>query len=46
MRDRSHREDEPDWATAPGNVNLEHFGSECPVNKFEQGHGFYDVYGT
>ena len=27
--------DQPDWAVAPGNINLEHFASECPVDKFE-----------
>ena len=39
--------DQPDWAVAPGNINLEHFASECPVDKFEfQDTGFYDVIGN
>lgn len=37
--------DLPDWATAPGNINLEHFASSCPVNTFPQGQ-FYDVIGN
>jgi 5-histidylcysteine sulfoxide synthase/putative 4-mercaptohistidine N1-methyltranferase len=39
--------DQPDWEVAPGNINLEHFASECPVNMFEWGStGFYDVIGN
>lgn len=43
-----------DWAKIPnqvyqdqasGNINLEHFASSCPVNKFEA-NGFYDVIGN
>lgn len=37
--------DENEWSTAPGNVNLEHFASPCPVNKFKTG-DFYDVIGN
>jgi len=33
------------WDKAPGNLNLEHFASSCPVDKFESGLGFYDVIG-
>ncbi|MEN8151788.1 MAG: 5-histidylcysteine sulfoxide synthase, partial [Planctomycetota bacterium] len=33
------------WEVAPGNVNLEHFASPCPVDRFEAG-GFYDVVGN
>jgi 5-histidylcysteine sulfoxide synthase len=39
--------DQPDWDIAPGNINLEHFASECPVDMFEWGStGFYDVIGN
>lgn len=39
--------DQLDWeGAAPGNINLEHFASPCPVNKFEQGKGFFDVIGN
>ena len=39
--------DQPDWSQAPGNINLEYFASECPVNVFEWGGtGFYDVIGN
>lgn len=37
--------DELDWETAPGNINLEHFTSPCPVDKFKTG-DFYDVIGN
>ncbi|MBR9857222.1 MAG: 5-histidylcysteine sulfoxide synthase [Gammaproteobacteria bacterium] len=37
--------DQPDWATAPGNINLEHFASSCPVNRFEH-QGLFDVVGN
>jgi 5-histidylcysteine sulfoxide synthase len=26
--------DQPDWRTAPGNINLEHGASSCPVDRF------------
>ena len=39
--------DQLEWGdTAPGNINLEHFASPCPVDKFEQGKGFFDVIGN
>lgn len=39
--------DQLEWGIeAPGNINLEHFASPCPVNKFEQGKGFFDVIGN
>ena len=39
--------DQLEWGdTAPGNINLEHFASPCPVDKFDQGKGFYDVIGN
>ncbi len=34
-----------EWDLAPGNINLEHFTSPCPVNMFEQG-PFFDVIGN
>ena len=34
-----------DWETAPGNINLEHFTSPCPVDKFPVG-DFFDVIGN
>ncbi|MFT5677309.1 MAG: 5-histidylcysteine sulfoxide synthase/putative 4-mercaptohistidine N1-methyltransferase [Paraglaciecola sp.] len=37
--------DLPHWDVAPGNINLEHFASSCPVNKFPQG-DFYDLIGN
>ncbi|MFU8780326.1 MAG: 5-histidylcysteine sulfoxide synthase [Kiritimatiellia bacterium] len=37
--------DQPDWKQAPGNINLEHFASSCPVTHFAFG-PFYDVIGN
>ncbi len=37
--------DQPNWAQAPGNINLEHYASSCPVNRFEQ-QGLFDVTGN
>jgi len=37
--------DQPLWDTAPGNINLEHFQSPCPVDKFSFGR-FYDLIGN
>jgi 5-histidylcysteine sulfoxide synthase/putative 4-mercaptohistidine N1-methyltranferase len=37
--------DQPTWDPAPGNVNLEHFASSCPVTAFPQG-DFCDVVGN
>ncbi|MFM8495924.1 MAG: 5-histidylcysteine sulfoxide synthase [Planctomycetia bacterium] len=37
--------DQPTWTQAPGNVNLEHFASSCPVTAFPQG-DFCDVVGN
>ena len=34
-----------DWVKAPGNINLEHFASSCPVDKFKQTE-FFDVIGN
>ena len=37
--------DQPTWTRAPGNINLEHFASSCPVTMFSQG-DFCDVVGN
>lgn len=37
--------DQPDWKTAPGNINLAWWASSCPVDHFAQG-DFYDVVGN
>ncbi len=37
--------DQPFWEVAPGNINMEHFQSPCPVDKFKFGE-FYDLVGN
>ncbi len=37
--------DQPFWERAPGNLNLEHWASSCPVNRFRFG-DFYDIIGN
>jgi 5-histidylcysteine sulfoxide synthase/putative 4-mercaptohistidine N1-methyltranferase len=37
--------DQPYWQQAPGNINLEHWASSCPVNRFRFGE-FYDIIGN
>ncbi|WP_294068100.1 5-histidylcysteine sulfoxide synthase [Proteiniphilum sp. UBA1028] len=37
--------DVTEWKQAPGNINLEHFASPCPVDRFAQG-PFFDVIGN
>jgi 5-histidylcysteine sulfoxide synthase/putative 4-mercaptohistidine N1-methyltranferase len=37
--------DQPTWEPAPGNVNLAHYASSCPVDAFPQGE-FCDVVGN
>ncbi|MCZ4695079.1 5-histidylcysteine sulfoxide synthase [Ancylomarina euxinus] len=37
--------DQPYWNKAPGNINLEHYASSCPVDKFEF-NGIYDAIGN
>jgi 5-histidylcysteine sulfoxide synthase/putative 4-mercaptohistidine N1-methyltranferase len=37
--------DQPTWDKAPGNINLEHVASSCPVDAFPQG-DFCDVVGN
>ncbi|CAG9577830.1 conserved hypothetical protein [Leishmania major strain Friedlin] len=44
--DRYIGKDQPDWGEkAPGNINLEHYQSSCPVSKFKHG-DLYDVIGN
>eukprot|EP00123_Amoebidium_parasiticum_P013818 comp22168_c0_seq1/m.32522 comp22168_c0_seq1/g.32522 ORF comp22168_c0_seq1/g.32522 comp22168_c0_seq1/m.32522 type:complete len:726 (-) comp22168_c0_seq1:709-2886(-) len=40
--------DQHEWAKAPGNINLEHFASSCPVNMFKQSDQpeLYDIIGN
>ena len=38
--------DQPYWDTAPGNINLEHELSPCPVDRHEFEGGFFDVVGN
>jgi 5-histidylcysteine sulfoxide synthase/putative 4-mercaptohistidine N1-methyltranferase len=45
LADLSLSDDQPLWKVAPGNINLEHFASPCPVDTFKQG-DFYDVLGN
>ncbi len=39
-------EDQPSWPQAPGNINLEHFMSSCPVTRFKFREGFFDIIGN
>lgn len=41
----SHLPDQPFWETAPGNINMEHFQSPCPVDQF-QFNDFFDIIGN
>jgi 5-histidylcysteine sulfoxide synthase/putative 4-mercaptohistidine N1-methyltranferase len=45
LRDACVDTDQPDWDRAPGNINLEHAASSCPVTKFAFG-DFCDVIGN
>ena len=45
LRNSSDIEDQPYWEKAPGNINLEHYASSCPVDEFEF-NGLYDVIGN
>jgi len=42
---KTQTKDVDQWKDAPGNINLEHFTSPCPVNQFSFG-DFYDVIGN
>ena len=37
--------DQPYWGSAPGNINMEHFQSPCPVGRFKFDQ-FYDLIGN
>jgi 5-histidylcysteine sulfoxide synthase len=45
LHDQSRVQDLTEWKQAPGNINLEHFQSPCPVNHFSFGN-FYDLIGN
>ena len=45
LRDSQLHTDQPDWPAAPGNINLEHHASPCPVTAFRCG-DFYDLIGN
>jgi 5-histidylcysteine sulfoxide synthase/putative 4-mercaptohistidine N1-methyltranferase len=45
LRDQYLQVDQPDWDHAPGNINLAHFASSCPVDHFSFG-PFHDVIGN
>ena len=45
LRDSTVDTDQPYWDRAPGNINLEHYASSCPVTEFAFG-DFYDVIGN
>lgn len=45
LRDLHDIPDQPYWEQAPGNINLEHWASSCPVNHFSFGQ-FFDLIGN
>jgi len=45
LHDLHNIPDQPWWDTAPGNINLEHWASSCPVDRFRFGE-FYDIIGN
>jgi len=45
LRDLHDIPDQPYWRVAPGNINLEHWASSCPVDRFAFGE-FFDVIGN
>ena len=45
LRDLHDIPDQPHWDKAPGNINLEHWTSSCPVDHFPFG-DFYDIIGN
>ena len=45
LRDLHDIPDQPAWQKAPGNINLEHWASSCPVNRFAFGE-FFDIVGN
>jgi 5-histidylcysteine sulfoxide synthase/putative 4-mercaptohistidine N1-methyltranferase len=46
LREHSGIDDEPYWNQAPGNINLEHYASSCPVDRYSFKDGFCDVVGN
>lgn len=45
LRDLHDIPDQPYWDRAPGNINLEHWASSCPVDRFAFG-DFHDLIGN
>ena len=45
LRDLHDIPDQPFWDQAPGNINLGHWASSCPVNRFRFG-DFFDIIGN
>jgi len=45
LHDNAKVPDLTEWETAPGNINLEHWQSPCPVDRFAFG-DFYDLIGN
>jgi 5-histidylcysteine sulfoxide synthase/putative 4-mercaptohistidine N1-methyltranferase len=45
LRDLHGIPDQPYWEKAPGNINLEHWASSCPVHHFRFGE-FFDIIGN
>ena len=45
LRDLHDIPDQPYWQEAPGNINLEHWASPCPVTRFRFGE-FFDLIGN
>ena len=45
LRDLHDIPDQPFWTEAPGNINLEHWASSCPVDHFSFG-DFFDIIGN
>jgi 5-histidylcysteine sulfoxide synthase/putative 4-mercaptohistidine N1-methyltranferase len=45
LRDLHEIPDQPYWDEAPGNINLEHWASSCPVDRFPFGE-FFDIIGN
>jgi 5-histidylcysteine sulfoxide synthase/putative 4-mercaptohistidine N1-methyltranferase len=45
LRDLCNIPDQPWWAQAPGNINLEQWSSSCPIDRFKTG-DFFDVLGN
>jgi len=45
LRDMAQIPDVPEWSSAPGNINLEHYQSPCPVDHFGFGE-YFDLVGN